>query len=603
MPLSTKDIKSAILNLMPVLTELILANLNGIEETSDNIQPNEEEERDDQRENRRPDHHTREDRWDTMTRDGHGRVRPTKENATHAYQWAPIDKTTKNRDNGYRDNWPTLAESRRDTVYVNRRRQNTERQRTQPNNNQNKREDRSNRATEQEYRNRPNQPIPRTGPVASDVFNRIRPAIYTVMRIVQSMHHADQWILTNPIRSMVAGVHRMMDNIRPPVPDESIKNSFRKMGDEFLSAISLRMNLHLDDVRRKAIHELSTMEAITRDDKDIVHDQALHLLRRNFGRKLTDKDINMYLPEAVSYINLSAETREPNAPPGHDEEEAEIQGQQRRRRRSSNKSINRSQRSPPPKKQGTDLNDDDSTAESINDPMDTVFLQPETPKSSRTTREHQSPPPERRTTSSATTADTPRRHPERVVPLPISPYARLAESINNRWNAPNPRREHRIVILGDSNVRHFPAGDDRVIYSYPGAYISDATDLMDRTMIKPTVEAYVVAFGYNHLMSDEDMVDLTSEYSQAINSLKTRGKRPVFVLGLTILNHLETTMKERALQFNKILRAFYAQDFIEPVPSDLAVPRVQQPSSTDVHFDAETARLSSEKVRVRLAKN
>ena len=58
------------------------------------------------------------------------------------------------------------------------------------------------------------------------------------------------------------------------------------------------------------------------------------------------------------------------------------------------------------------------------------------------------------------------------------------------------------------------------------------------------------------------MVDLTSGYSQAINSLKVRVKRPVLVLGLTIQNRLDDTLKARALQFNKILRAFYGQNFI-----------------------------------------
>lgn len=122
-------------------------------------------------------------------------------------------------------------------------------------------------------------------------------------------------------------------------------------------------------------------------------------------------------------------------------------------------------------------------------------------------------------------------------------------------------------------------------------------------MIVPTVQAYAVAFGYNHLASNEDIVDLTSEYSLAINGLKTRAKRPVLVLGLTILKHLKATMKERALEFNKILRALYGQDFIEPVSSDLAVPRLPQTGPGDVHFDIETAGRISDKVRVRLAKN
>lgn len=478
MPLSTSDIKSAILNLMPVLTELILANLGGIEATSDYDQPNDEEQRDDQLDDRRPDHH---DPWDTMTRDGHGRVRPTKEYASRADQRAPMDNTTKTRERRYRDNWPTPTESRRDTIYVNRHRQNTERPRTEPNNDQHKRENRPTRATEQQHHNRPPPSVPRTRPVASEVFNRIRPAIYTVMRIVQSMHHADQWILTNPIRSMVAGVHRMMDNIRPPVPDESIKNSFRRMGDEFLSSISLRMNLHLDEVRHKAIQELSTMGSITREDKDIIHDQALHLLKRNFGRKLTEKDINMYLPEAVSYINLSAETRQPNAP-AHDVENAENQGQQRRRRRSSNESINRSQHSPPSKKQGADPDCEDSTAEPLNEPMDTVFLQQETSKSTGTTREHRSPPPEGRAstssiqaTSTTTTTNTPHRLPERIALPELNRVVYEAEYRYTGWNAPNPRRDHRIVILGDSNVRHLPGEEDWVIYLYQGAHISDSS--------------------------------------------------------------------------------------------------------------------------------
>ena len=137
----------------------------------------------------------------------------------------------------------------------------------------------------------------------------------------------------------------------------------------------------------------------------------------------------------------------------------------------------------------------------------------------------------------------------------------------------------------------------------PGAHIRDAVDLLDRTLIVPSVRVYIVAFGYNHLSSNDDLVDLTSEYSQAINSLKIRSKRPVLVLGLTILNHLDIVLKSRALQFDKILRGLYGQDFIEPIPSDLATAREEDPRPADVHFNTETADLIVDKVRVCLSKN
>ena len=233
-----------------------------------------------------------------MTRDGHGRVRHINQYSSRVRPREPTDNATTSHRDRYRENWPTVVESHRNTYYVNRRWQDAGHTGPEPNHGPRQREHRPT----QEHRFQPHPAGTNSGPVVPDVFGRIRPRIYTVIRIVQAMHHTDQWILANPIRSMVTGIHRMMDNIRPPVPDEAIRNSFKQMGEDFLSAICLRMNLHLDDVRRKAIEELAAMGPISRSDKDTIYDQALHLLKRNFGRKITEKDINMYLPEAVSYI-------------------------------------------------------------------------------------------------------------------------------------------------------------------------------------------------------------------------------------------------------------------------------------------------------------
>ena len=146
MPLRSGDIKSAIMSLMPVLTEMILANLGRIEATSEPDQPNEEEHQDDRRDDRRKGHHARDEPWDTMTRDGHGRVRPTKEYSSRTYQRAPIDHTTKVREDKYRENWPTVTESRRDTVYIDHRRQDTAHPCTEPDDGPQKRETRPTRS-------------------------------------------------------------------------------------------------------------------------------------------------------------------------------------------------------------------------------------------------------------------------------------------------------------------------------------------------------------------------------------------------------------------------------------------------------------------------
>ena len=362
------------------------------------------------------------------------------------------------------------------------------------------------------------------------------------------------------------------------------------------------MKLHLDDARLKAINELATMGPVSHSDRNSIYDQALHLLQRNFGRKLTEKDINMYLPEAVSFIRLATEDNRPT------DENNEQQGQQRRRRRSSDNDVDRSQHSPPTKRQGAELNETNAhTADQTVEPMEDIAIQPETPKSTRATKVPRTPQPERRASTSTTpnkffiaAAGTPIRLPRRLGAPESTVVDHQAGSKTTRWEAPNPRRHQRTVIIGDSNVRFVTGDDDWVTHVYPGAHIRDASELLDRTLIVPSVRTYIVGFGYNHLSSNEDLVDLSSHYSQAINSLKIRSKRPVLVLGLTILNHLDVVMKARALQFNKILRGLYDQDFIEPVSSDQATAREENPRPTDVHFNNETADLVVDKVRVRL---
>ena len=100
MPLNSTDVRAAIMNIMPLITDMILANLGGVETTQEPDRPNLEKRRDDQHDDHRDDH---QDVWDTMTRDGHGRVRHTNQYSSRVRSTEPTDNVTINHSNRYHD--------------------------------------------------------------------------------------------------------------------------------------------------------------------------------------------------------------------------------------------------------------------------------------------------------------------------------------------------------------------------------------------------------------------------------------------------------------------------------------------------------------------
>lgn len=152
--------------------------------------------------------------------------------------------------------------------------------------------------------NKPQLPVPPTD------FARIRNDMYQVVHYVQVAHHKDLWEAGNPVKSLTEGVRRMIGNLRPPRANKKVADKLKEEGERFLDIIQVTMLQHLRECTEEADEELRRSKPPRDEDEEIIVKQATALLRKNYGKKLTSRDVDCHMYEAFTLLTHEEQEEE-----------------------------------------------------------------------------------------------------------------------------------------------------------------------------------------------------------------------------------------------------------------------------------------------------
>lgn len=117
-------------------------------------------------------------------------------------------------------------------------------------------------------------------------------------RYAQIAHHQHNW--ANCPNSIANNIDKIVSNIKPPQPTQQLNNSLQAAADDFKSAITARVQSHLQKLHETTRGAIADLD---RRDQDLANEVVGRQLQRRLGRRLHQPTISMALDQLRSTNN------------------------------------------------------------------------------------------------------------------------------------------------------------------------------------------------------------------------------------------------------------------------------------------------------------
>ena len=429
----------------------------------------------------------------------------------------------------------------------------------------------------------------------------------SLYRTIQLRHHVDNWHEV-PVH-IVRQIDRVFACIKPPMPDDTLKDDLNCLQMDFTGKLYDIVNRHL---RRKISGETATAGLLDRADLDRAKGIADRYARNRLGR-LTEVKRKELLENAAMtvgttrpLINLdpgstsaarpaALPVRKPTTPPGPvlTTVSTAVPGPAANGTQPTGQSIaptwklvtNRRRRS------------QDSTENATATTSAKRSGWPSTPDAVTTRNrfdllsfddDGDETAPIADTPNSATAALPPRQKKLRPSTTTIKNDAGvyLYTCDKEDWCI-TPVRSDKLIVLADSNFRSVSrVPDEMEIHCMPGASLQHAAMALRR--LKSTTPLSIgIQLGINNRFDTEEQIDdQIKQLSSALDSLDCLGE--VFAVGVSLPASLPVDAREALLYFNEqMVLTFGPEHWVSPL--DTKEVRIRVDDKFGIHYTSETA--------------
>ena len=388
-----------------------------------------------------------------------------------------------------------------------------------------------------------------------------------VYRQVQLRHHMDNW--TTLPGKLATRLRAFADDIKPPMPDDELRQAVSAATDEYGKRISAIVRDHLDRKLQATKAEAGRLNPM---DVDRAQMTAEKYVSKRLGKKIENDRRQSMLQEAAAMIGKATTSQAPNA-------DAEGFRQVQRNRNGSGKtgSINIS-----------DVVEQTSRTP-LNKRMRVASADSPVSLSNRFS-------PLASTSKSDVTQSQPTvtRQPVVVVerlPEPPRVEGRPGLTIHqtdkkDEWELKVADRT-RVLVIGDSNLRDTPQVPDHwEVHCFPGARMQHVTKMLDTLSPQASVSHIVCQVGINH--RDDAPSRMKGEFRQMEARLLSTGKT-VICTGIPVPM---TATARHAGTINELNALFAGGPFkyICPVPSNRVTIKPMD-TRHGIHHTQETVEL------------
>lgn len=159
------------------------------------------------------------------------------------------------------------------------------------------------------------------------------------------------------------------------------------------------------------------------------------------------------------------------------------------------------------------------------------------------------------------------------------------ESNKSEWNL-RPRSKARTIVIADSNFRYCNTNNnDYEVHVYPGAYLSNACNILDSSILTDCVQDIVIAVGINHRSWNYEKS--TAQYLRRLVSISKRVKQRVHFLGVSAPQLPTKTDNDNIVRLNREARdKFGSERFIAPIAQSHV--SIRENDTSGIHHDQNT---------------
>ena len=430
-------------------------------------------------------------------------------------------------------------------------------------------------------------------------------------RSVQLKHHRTNW--TRLPKAIHERLGRLVDDIRPPLPDEDVRRQLKAAADRFADEICKVVSDHLDRKQQQVVDQLQMLDAT---DCNKAQQIAVKYLSVRPGKRLQQEQRSVFLEEAAAIVGRNRQQA-----PRPDADGFEFQRKQRHAEVQPSGSLPAREPAAPAPIQIS------NSFQALQSMVEDVAVQPDVEvEADGAESEARSEDRKRRgsqstasSTANVTSLSTERRKaipadpkethtraipdaqpnskrpctkstPPPPPPMPPRRHSLNHVSIHNGafkdlWSL-TPRASTSFLWIGDSNSRQFTnIAPDWEVHAFNGARLDHVADILDRMQKPPLteLEAIVVAIGINYrddkqIKLDKDLERIKTAVSQ-MNDIKIYFVLPSYADNLdlrqkAVIDAVHTDMKKAAV-------CVAALD-----PTDVFI---QPGDKFGIHYDSKTA--------------
>jgi len=418
------------------------------------------------------------------------------------------------------------------------------------------------------HQTKPRQPPQQQYRTNDPSFARLLKLLY---RGTQLRHHANNWG-TLP-KAVEKKIKDLFEFLTPPVPTDELKSQLDSIRSSLMHDIRTSILTHLNihsDINNKHLKETTTNET----DKEAARGLAERVIRRKYGRKASQQNLDAWLAADLSVIQPTTTTNTSTETP---------QTTRKRRRDSPPIKV-------PISNRFSILADEPGSsavlvdAEPDTNPKRMMSRSPVTNKNENITSDKNNTRvnPTEQTDSDDTWSISSSKCDRILSSQPIVSLTRLSlpnsfqrkQSLNKNVNIHDNKCKSewkltikntpKTVLVTDSNFRlaqEIPIPEDWEIHVFPGNNFSHTTNILKTATIPTSVENVVLAVGINNKGSNFETSinpDMTKMATEAKSMRQT-----IHFLGVSTVNPSESIKK-----INEMAMKIFGEKFIPALPED-----------------------------------